>query len=231
MKASDSPAAQRFSPIRFWVGIGSFCAAAIGLSVLFHFHLKKKFHLHESLPVLAAIHGDLEATERHGQAVRMSALRGKVTAIAYHYTVCPHGCAAVLGEMLKLKNAFGTRGDFHLVSVSVVPERDTAEFLRSFAEGMGLSARDPWWFLTGDREQLWDFMTEELKLTPATPIPPEEQLNPLDLYAHDLRIVLVDRAGRVRGYYDVFHPQPEIASLMREKLQSDARLLLDDPQI
>lgn len=209
--------------------VAAFAVAAIGMVIGFGWWFDQT-KPRRPLPVFSTIQHDLEATERSGRTVRLSSLRGKVTVMAHIYTVCPHGCLAVLGEMLKLQKEFGARSDFHLVSVSVVPEHDTAAFLHSFTEGMGLRPQDPWWFLTGDRERLWGFMTEELGLNKPEPIPEPERLNPLDLYAHDLRIVLVDRAGRVRGYYDVLHPQPDIASLMREKLQSDTRLLLDDPQ-
>jgi hypothetical protein len=41
--------------------------------------------------------------------------------------------------------------------------------------------------------------------------------------------VLIDRQGRVRGFYAVFHPQPEIATIMTEKLGRDVQRLLDNP--
>jgi hypothetical protein len=63
------------------------------------------------------------------------------------------------------------------------------------------------------------------------PIPESERINPLDFYEHDLRLVLVDRQGRVRGYYSVFHPQPEIAQIMTEKLGRDVQRLLDHPEL
>jgi hypothetical protein len=72
-------------------------------------------------------------------------------------------------------------------------------------------------------------MTNELKLEPAKAIPEDERVNPLDLFEHDLRIVLIDRQSRVRGYYSVFHPEPEIAALMCERLFKDTERLLNHP--
>lgn len=174
---------------------------------------------------------DLSATERSGQKVSISSLKGKVVAIAHVYTVCPHGCMAVLAEMNKLQKVYGDRSDFHQVSVAVIPSHDTPEYLRSFVSGMGLPEAAPWWFVTGAQDELWNFMTDGLGLNKPEPIPEEERLNPLDLFAHDLRIVLLDREQRVRGYYDVAHPQPEIASLMKERLREDAQFLLDHPEL
>lgn len=219
----------RPSTARFWTHLFLLILLMIGGSITFHYHLQKRFHLEAPLPVLGRIQHPLDAIERSGRPVSTDSLRGKVCAVAYVYTVCPHGCIAVIGEMKKLLRDFGSHKDFHLLSVSVVPERDTAEFMRSFADGLGLKPEDPWWFLTGDQKRLWAFMTDELGLTEARSIPEDERLNPLDLYAHDLRIVLVDRNSNVRGYYDVFHPQPEIAEVMREKLHTDTQRLLNEP--
>ena len=183
------------------------------------------------IPVRNTITGDLSATERSGKVVRLTELRGKVTLCAYVYTVCPHGCAAVIGEMQKLFKLYGSRPDFHLVSLAVLPEHDTTEFLSAYADGLGLKPTDPWWFLTGSRQEIWEYMDRQLLLTPAIPIPEAERLNPLDTHDHDLRIVLIDRAGRVRGYYAVFHPQTEIAELMQEKVEADTLALLEDPSL
>lgn len=182
------------------------------------------------LPAVAQIKGDLEVIERGGQAVKLSALRGKVTVMACLYTVCPHGCAAVVVQMQKLNAEHRTRSDFHLVSLAVAPERDTPGFLKAYAEGVGVKPGDPWWFVSGEQQKIWDYMTYELQLQAPQPIPEEKRVNPLDLYEHDLRLVLIDRQGRVRGYYSVFHPQPEIAELMTEQLSRDVQRLLDHPE-
>jgi cytochrome oxidase Cu insertion factor (SCO1/SenC/PrrC family) len=96
---------------------------------------------------------------------------------------------------------------------------------------VGVKSGDPWWFVSGDRQQTWDYMTHELQMQAPAVIPEEKRVNPLDLYEHDLRIVLIDRSGRVRGFYAVFHPQPEIAEVMTAKLHKDVRRLLDDPNL
>lgn len=183
------------------------------------------------LPIYGTVTQDLEAAERDGSTKKLSALRGKVFTCAYLYTVCPHGCAAVMGQMSALHKAHSSHPDFHQVSIAVVPEQDSPQLLSAYAQAMSVKPGDPWWFLTGNQQQLWSFMDHGLKMTPAKAIPPDERLNPLDLYEHDLRIALIDRQGQIRGYYAVFHPQAEIAQLMCEKLQRDVRNLLDHPEL
>jgi cytochrome oxidase Cu insertion factor (SCO1/SenC/PrrC family) len=221
----------RAAILRFWCWIAFICVIIIIAAVFFDRYLSRAFHpAKRQVGVYSKIQNDLQATERDGRPAQLSELRGKVFVCAYLYTICPHGCAAVMGEMNQLFKNYGHRNDFHLVSLTVVPEHDTPAYLTSYAEGMGLNHDAPWWFLTGERGKIWNFMTDELKLEPSVPIPEDERLNPLDLYQHDLRIVLVDRSGQVRGYYSVLHPQPEIASLMKENLQRDVRTVLNESQ-
>ena len=218
------------SPLRFWLWLG---AGVVGLlAVLFAAgRLLDGASMKKPPPVYGTITQGLMTLERSGETVSLADLKGKVFTCAYIYTVCPHGCAAVLGQMMKLRELHGRRADFHQVSIAVAPERDTPAFLKSYSDGLGLEPDDHWWFLTGDQKQLWSFMDQDLKLTPAKPIPEEESLNPLDLYNHDLRIVLVDRQGRIRGYYAVFHPEKDIAQFMCERLQRDTRMLLNHPNL
>ena len=209
---------------------GVICLIVVSIATVIVFNVgMRRTVLKRDIPVRHTITGDLAATERTGKIVRLSELRGKVVVCAYVYTVCPHGCAAVVGEMQKLFKRHGARPDFHLVSVAVLPEHDTKEFLSAYADGLGLKPSDPWWFLTGKREEIWDYMDKQLLLTPSVPIPPEERLNPLDTHEHDLRIVLIDQQSRIRGYYSVFHQQEEIATLMQQNLEADTMALLGQP--
>lgn len=211
-----------------WLRVGLGIGMALAGALIFGRYVSRALP-QAPLPVITQTRGDLEATERGGQTVKLSALRGKVTVMACLYTVCPHGCAAVVAQMQRLNADYGARPDFHQVSLAVAPERDTAGFLRAYAEGVGVQSGAPWWFITGQQQRIWDYMTQELQLQPPAPIPEEKRLNPLDLYEHDLRLVLLDRQGRVRGYYSAFHPQPEIAAIMSAKLIRDVQTLLDHP--
>ena len=82
-----------------------------------------------------------------------------------------------------------------LVSFSVDPERDTPEVLRIYAEK--LKARSERWnFLTGQRDAIYSLMQDGFKL--AVSDGSDEQGMPV----HTTRVVLVDRHGVIRGYYD-----------------------------
>lgn len=226
--SSPLPETAGFSPVRFWLLTGGAITLIIGLSLAYSRVLQTVLPKAE-LPVYATIKGDLEATERSGRSVRFSDLRGDVIVAAYLYTQCPHGCAAVTAQLQKLNQEFAGHPGFHMLSVAIQPERDNVALLRAYADAVGATEKSPWWFITGDRGRLWSFMTDEVGMTAAKPIPVEERITPDDEFEHDLRIALIDGQGRVRGYYAVFHPQPEVASLMCERLHEHVHQLLGRP--
>jgi protein SCO1/2 len=111
-------------------------------------------------------------------------------------------------------------GQVVLVSFTVDPERDTGERLTAYAKSQG--AGDHWLFLRGPREEVVRLSREGFLLgasvaaDPGTP-PREPGTEPI---AHDRHFVLVDRMGRIRGYYDGLE-DAAVAAVAR-----DARALL-----
>jgi cytochrome oxidase Cu insertion factor (SCO1/SenC/PrrC family) len=180
-----------------------------------------------SLPVLSKIDGKFLAVERTGQPVRFAELRGKVSVFGHLYTVCPHGSKAVLETMTALQKEFGSRQDFHQVNFASASTRETPAFFKSYAENISVNDASPWWFTTLDQPVLEKFVTSELGLEAPKPIPAEERLNPFDVYENDLRLVLVDQEGRVRGRYQVFHADPTSSQTAAKTLQEDIRTLLN----
>ena len=73
-------------------------------------------------------------------------------------------------------------------------------------------------------------MTDQLGFGPSREVPEAERLNPEDWVEHDLRAVLLDSNLRVRGYYEVMHPQTEVAQMAYEKLQRDITTLLNESE-
>jgi cytochrome oxidase Cu insertion factor (SCO1/SenC/PrrC family) len=80
-----------------------------------------------------------------------------------------------------------------LVSFSVDPAHDTPDVLRDYAERAGAS--DRWLFLTGPREEIASILKNGFKVAFADDGPPTAPIT------HSDRLVLVDRALTIRGYY------------------------------
>jgi cytochrome oxidase Cu insertion factor (SCO1/SenC/PrrC family) len=84
------------------------------------------------------------------------------------------------------------------VSISVDPEGDTPAVLTDYGKTLGVDS-SRWTLLTGDPERIRQLVVEGFK-TPIEPMP-EGGAEPMDI-AHTGKLVLVDGAGRIRGYYD-----------------------------
>jgi len=184
-----------------------------------------------NLPVKGQVTGEFLALERHGLPVRFADLKGKISVFSHLYTVCPHGSKAVLQAMRALNEEFGSRKDFHQVSFALASTRETPAFFKSYAESLSVEDSAPWWFTSLEQPVLEKFVTTELGLKAPRPIPTEERLNPLDQYENDLRLVLVDQKGRVRGHYQVFHPDPGVSQTAARSLREDVHSLLQSSAV
>ena len=184
-----------------------------------------------TLPVLGILQAPLAGVERSGSQVSTSPLRGKVTVYGRIYTLCPHGSQAVLATMKRLNDTFAETGEFHLVALSPASPRETPEFFQTFANIAGADREDPWWFVTAGRQQINHFTQIGLGLEPPRPLPAEERLHPLEEEEHDPRLVLVDQQGRIRGRYEVFHPDPFLSQEAAWQIGADTVELLSTPPL
>jgi protein SCO1/2 len=76
----------------------------------------------------------------------------------------------------------------------VDPQRDSVPVLREYANKMGVVA-DNWWLLTGNRDAIYKFAFEEMKVDKFS----MEPVNPD--FVHTSRFILIDKKMQVRGYY------------------------------
>ena len=89
--------------------------------------------------------------------------------------------------------------DVHLVSFTVDPVKDTPQVLRSYAE-MLQAEPGRWDFLTGPQLTIYNLSRDGFKLVVSDGR--EEKGIPV----HSTRMILVDRHGQIRGYYDATEP-------------------------
>jgi protein SCO1 len=89
-------------------------------------------------------------TSQDGAPVTLTDFRGKVVAVTFILTMCTATCPVLTPMMSfvqdQLGNDFGTKIAF--VSITVDPERDTAEVLKQYAQAFGANLAG-WSFLTG----------------------------------------------------------------------------------
>ncbi len=144
----------------------------------------------EAVPLLDRV-PDFSLEERGGRTVAARDLRGKVWVVDFIFTSCAGICPAMSAGMRRVHEAMRGDADGLCVSVTVDPERDTPETLRRYAAEYGASP-DRWLFLRGDQHAVHMLEYEGFHMG-----------DPKDPFGHSQRAVLVDREGRIRGYYRI----------------------------
>jgi len=151
-------------------------------------------------PVLGAV-PPFSLVERSGRPVSRADLAGSPWIADFIFTRCSGTCPALSARMGELRRKLRDQHlQARLVSFSVDPSHDTPEVLREYATRFAPDDGDDWWFVTGDREALYQLVGEGFRLSVAEASPGAGE-SPGELITHSDRFVLVDGEGRIRGYY------------------------------
>lgn len=147
---------------------------------------------------------DLALVNQLGDKVTLNgSLAGKIMVVNFFFVNCPSVCPKLSGNIGMLQKAFrknnkiefGIDNAVQFVSLSVDPVHDTFQALRVYADRYGVN-HDHWWFLTGDKQQIYNYARNELKLS----VGPGD--GGAEDFIHTEKLVLIDAKRVVRGYYD-----------------------------
>ena len=167
---------------------------------IFTWVLKPKNQAPTQLPIYGTI-PDFALTERNGGSFGLVDLQGKIWVGDFIFTGCAGTCPIMTNQMAKLQAALPKELDIKLVSITVDPIRDTPEILSKYADTFGAET-GRWFFLTGSYKEIVQLANEGFHLS-AGQIPPEDspdtEMGPI---THSIKFALIDRQGRIRGYYD-----------------------------
>jgi len=139
-----------------------------------------------------------QLVNQNGQPYGSAQLTGKIWIADFVFSTCPGPCPMISSRMSEMQKPL-EKTDVHLVSFTVDPEKDTPEVLRGYAAKLQADSKR-WDFLTGPRTVIYSLMRDGFKL--AVSDGSDEQGMPV----HSTRVVLVDRRGTIRGYYDALAP-------------------------
>lgn len=146
-------------------------------------------------------------TDQRGAKFEKTSLDGHVWIADFIFTNCESSCPRMSAKMHTIQGA--TDAGVKLVSFSVDPARDTPQALAEYAKKYAAD-QSRWTFLTGSPQTLEMLDHDAFKLGSLS----------MD---HSTRFVLIDKAGRVRGYYGLFE-DGGVA-----KLEKDAARLEEEP--
>jgi protein SCO1 len=160
------------------------------------------------LPILGKV-PELSLTNHDGRTVTDRDFLGAPWIADFMFTRCVAICPLMSAQMQHLDETLSKDPLVRLVSFTVDPEHDDVAVLDGYAKRLEASER--WFFLTGDKQELYDLSFHGFKLA----VGPAEDQAEADPIVHSTRFVLVDAEGRIRGYYDAFDPA-ELERLHRE---------------
>jgi protein SCO1/2 len=157
-----------------------------------------------------------QLVNQEGERFGSAQLLGKIWIADFIFTACPGPCPMISSRMSVLQKPLG-KTDVHLVSFTVDPEKDTPEVLRGYAEKLHAQPKR-WDFLTGPKSAIYDLSRNGFKLAASDS---EEDGIPV----HSTRMILVDRHGEIRGYYEATAPDA-VAKLLADT----SHLLREQPK-
>jgi protein SCO1/2 len=151
---------------------------------------------------------NIQFTNQLGKKVSLDDLHGKIIVMDFFFTSCPSICPGLARNMKKLQESFKDNPEIvQFISVSVDPERDSVPKLRAFADRLNIN-HDSWWFVTGNRKEIYDFAIKELRANVFDP-------NIDTAFIHTEKFFLIDSNRTLRGKYHGFNKE-ELAQLAKD---------------
>lgn len=147
---------------------------------------------------------ELTLTNQVGEKVNLNKdLEGRIVVVDFFFTECSSTCPKLTQSMRNLQSGFrkdpkkenSLDDKVHFVSVTVLPEHDSFQVLRTYADAHNANP-DHWWFLTGDKKTIYNFARTELGLSTGAGDGGADDM------IHTDKLVLLDKDRHIRGYYD-----------------------------
>lgn len=134
-----------------------------------------------------------------GNEITEDFLQNKVAIACYFFTRCSSICPKMISGLREIQNEFSKEGRLKIVSFSVDPENDTPEILKQYALSRKIDTLQ-WNLVTGEKVGLYKYARKSLLL-----VANDGDGGPMD-FIHSDRLVLIDKEGFIRGYYDGTEP-------------------------
>ncbi len=140
---------------------------------------------------------NIQLTNQLGKKVSLDDLHGKILVVDFFFTSCPSICPGLARNMKRLQDSYIKNDSIvQFLSISIDPVRDSVPRLRAFADKYDAN-HDTWWFLTGDKKEIYDFALNEMKASVA-------DVGADTAFPHTENFFLLDSNRVIRGWYNGF---------------------------
>ncbi|GAB3501229.1 hypothetical protein GCM10027341_27800 [Spirosoma knui] len=137
--------------------------------------------------------------DQDGKVIDQSVVKGKIYVADFFFTRCVSICPKLSSQLTRVQNIFRNNPDIILLSHSVDPEHDQPAQLKAYAQKYE-AIPNKWYFLTGPKANIYDLAMHGYYL-PAVDAGVKDG-DPDETFIHSEKLVLVDKEGIVRGFYD-----------------------------
>ena len=137
--------------------------------------------------------------DQDGKVVNQSITKNKIYVASFFFTRCSTVCPRISSQLTRVQDVFRNTQDLIFLSHSVDPEHDRPEQLKAYATKYE-AIPGKWYFLTGSKADIYKLAMRGYYL-PAVDAGVKDG-NPDETFIHSEKLVLVDKQGIVRGFYD-----------------------------
>ncbi len=138
---------------------------------------------------------DFKFTNQNGKTITQEDYKDKIYVAEFFFTTCPTICPIMTENMVWLQDKIKDMPDVLLLSHTVTPDIDSVPVLKKYALEKGV-LDNKWNLVTGNKKDIY-YIARKSYLAVETGKPEE-------LYdmVHTENFVLIDKKGRIRGFYD-----------------------------
>jgi protein SCO1 len=164
---------------------------------------------------------DFSLINQNGQRVTRIMVKDRVHIASFFFTRCGTICPKISSQLTRVQDVFREQPSVVLLSYSVDPENDKPEQLRDYAKKYE-AIPGKWTFLTGSKTEIYRLVQKGYFL-PVVDAGVSNG-NPDETFIHSEKVVLVDKEGVIRGFYDGTDKEDV------DRLILETRVLLDGYQ-
>lgn len=138
---------------------------------------------------------DFKFTNQNGKIITQDDYKDKIYVAEFFFTTCPTICPIMTDNLVWLQDKIKSMPDVLILSHSVTPDIDSVTVLKKYALEKGV-LDSKWNLVTGNKKDIY-YIARKSYLAVETGKPEE-------LYdmVHTENFVLIDKKGRIRGFYD-----------------------------
>lgn len=198
----------------------------LGIAFLgYYYKVNHDVHNERKLSALPVIEGDrnhhvgpFSFTNQDGKVITNADVKGKVCVVSYFFATCKGICPRMNENMTQIYKAYRGNKDVIILSHTVDPKKDTVAALKAYSLRFDADPTQ-WMFLTGSKKELYDMARYSYLINAQEDT---VGVNIENDFIHDEHYSLVDRHGRIRGFYNGLE-QSDI-----KKLTEDIKSLLQE---